>query len=75
MAERDSHTATSRPVLDADGIAALLYLGSGREALKLARQQVIPSVRVGKRILFVVEDVIQTLRKRSKPALLDEELE
>lgn len=62
------------PILDADGMAALLYLASGREVLKLARQQVIPSVKLGKRVLFITEDVIEALRGRSRPALADEDL-
>ena len=63
------------PVLDADQVADLLHLASGREALKLARQQIIPSVKLGKRVLFVTDDIIAALRRRSRPALLAEEID
>lgn len=62
------------PVLDAAGVAALLRLGSGEEALRLARRRVIPSVRMGKRRLFLRDSILDSLRAREDRALGDEEL-
>ena len=61
-------------VLDADQVAELLHLASGREALKLARSRRIPSVRVGKRVLFVRDEVIRALAEQSRPAISDDDL-
>ena len=62
------------PLLDADLAAEMLYLASGREALKLAREHRIPSVKVGKRVLFVRDEVIRALIEQSRPAISDEQL-
>ena len=62
------------PILNADQVAELLHLASGREALKLAREQRIPSVKVGKRVLFVLEEVIRSLADQSRPAISDDDL-
>jgi len=64
-----------RPILDADMVARLLFLASGREALKLARERRIPSVKVGKRVLFVRDEVIRYLAEQSQQAVSDEDLE
>ena len=63
------------PVLDADQTARLLHLASGREALKLAREQRIPSVKLAKKVLFVRDQLIETLIQQSRPALTDAELQ
>ena len=62
------------PILDADGMAKMLFLASGREALKMAREQRLPSVRVGKRVLFIRDEVIRFLAEQSRPGLTDEDL-
>ena len=62
------------PILDADSMAEMLYLASGREALKMAREQRLPSVRVGKRVLFIKAEVIRFLAEQSRSALSDEDL-
>ncbi len=62
------------PILDAEGVAKLLYLASGREALKMARERRLPCVRVGKRVLFVRDEVIRYLARQSLAALSDEDL-
>ena len=62
------------PILDAEGVAKMLFLASGREALKLARERRIPSVRVGKRVLFVRDQVIRHLVEQSARALADDDL-
>lgn len=63
-----------RPILDADMVAEMLYLASGREALKMARERRIPSVRVGRRVLFVRDEVIRYLAQQSAAALSDDDL-
>ncbi len=63
-----------RPILDADGMAKMLYLASGREALKMARERRLPSVRVGRRVLFIRDDVIEFLAEHSRRALTDDDL-
>lgn len=62
------------PVMDANECAKLLRLKSGREALRLARQRKIPSVKVGKHRLFLLDEVIKTLRRRQQNAIEDREL-
>ena len=62
------------PILTADQAAEMLHLASGREALKLARERRIPSVRIGKRVLFIRDEVIRTLVEQSRPAISDEEM-
>lgn len=63
-----------RPILDADMMAELLFLASGREALKMARERRIPSVRVGRRVLFVRDEVIRYLAAQSSLPLSDDDL-
>ena len=60
--------------MNADQCARLLFLKSGREALRLARQRKIPSVKVGKHRLFLLDEVIETLRRRQQRAIEDREL-
>ena len=62
------------PILTAEQTAQLLHLASGEEALKMARARKIPSVKVGRRRLFILEDLIQSLRKQSDKALTDDQL-
>lgn len=63
------------PVLDADQVAELLHLGSGREAVKLARRRVLPHVRLGpKRILFLLDSVLAALKRREVADFTDGEL-
>ncbi len=62
------------PILTAEQTAELLHLASGEEALKMARGRKIPSVKVGRRRLFILEDLIQSLRKQSDKALTDDQL-
>ena len=62
------------PILDAELAAEMLYLASGREALKLAREHRIPSVKVGKRVLFVRDEVIRALIEQSRPVITDDDL-
>ena len=59
------------PVLDAAGCARLLGMKSDREVLRLARERKLPSVPFGKRVLFLTDTVIETLRKRQIPAVED----
>ncbi len=59
------------PVMDKDEVAAMLHLASGNEALKLARSGFLPSVKVGKRVLFLRDEVLETLRRRQVAAVLD----
>jgi hypothetical protein len=59
------------PVLDADDCAQLLGMKSGREVLRVAREQKLPSVKFGKRVLFLTDEVIATLRRMQRPAVLD----
>ncbi|NUN53593.1 MAG: hypothetical protein HUU06_12520, partial [Planctomycetaceae bacterium] len=62
------------PVLDADGAALLLRLASGREALRLARRRVLPSVKIGRRTLFLLSSLLDTLKSRERPAIEDRDL-
>ena len=62
------------PILDADAMAKMLYLASGREALKMARERRLPSIKVGKRILFVRDEVVEFLAEQSRSALSDDDL-
>ena len=62
------------PVLTPDLCAAMLGLKSGREALKLARRRELPSVRRGKRVLFLTESIVTYLRTMEQPAISDREL-
>jgi hypothetical protein len=59
------------PVLDSEGCALLLGMKSGREVLRVAREQKLPSVKFGKRVLFLTDEVIATLRRMQRPAVLD----
>ena len=63
-----------RPILDAEAVADLLYLASGREALKMARERRLPCVRVGRRILFIRDEVIRYLAEQSRDAITDDDL-
>ncbi|MCK6478854.1 MAG: hypothetical protein L6R43_01525 [Planctomycetes bacterium] len=59
------------PVLDARSCALLLGMKSRAEILRLAREQRLPSVKFGKRRLFLTDEVIATLRRMQLPAVLD----
>lgn len=64
-----------RPVLSADEVAELLHLGSRREVLKLVRARVLPHVRLGqKRILFLLDSVLEALKRRELADFTDGEL-
>jgi hypothetical protein len=52
----------------------MLGLKSGREALKLARRRELPSVRRGKRVLFLTESIVVYLKSQEQPAISDREL-
>jgi hypothetical protein len=54
------------PVLDSEGCAILLGMKSGREVLRVAREQKLPSVKFGKRVLFLTDEVIATLRRMQR---------
>lgn len=78
-AERGACTDITRwyylpPVLDSDGCAQLLGMKSRVEVMRLAREQRLPSVKFGKRVLFLTDEVIATLRRMQRPAVLDEDL-
>lgn len=62
------------PVLDADQVAAWLRLSGGRQVLELARRQVLPSVKIGKRILFRRDGILKALESAEIPAIPDDEL-
>ncbi len=62
------------PVLDADQVAGWLRLSSGRQVLDLARRQVLPSVKIGKRILFRRDGILKSLENAEIPAITDDEL-
>lgn len=63
------------PILDPDEAAEFLHLPSRREVLKLAREQRIPSVRLGhKRVLFLRDSLLEALKRQETPALSDREL-
>ena len=62
------------PILDADQAAEMLHLASGREALRMAREHRIPSVKVGRRVLFIRDEIIKALMEQSRPAISDEQL-
>ena len=62
------------PVLDADQVAVWLRLSSGRRVLELARRQVLPSVRIGKRVLFRRDGILKALENAEIPAFSDDEL-
>ena len=60
---------TTPPILDADQAARFLRLASGNEALKAAREGRIPSVKFGKRRLFLRDQLLRFLEERSEDAL------
>ncbi len=62
------------PVLDPDQVAGWLRLSSGRQVLELARRQVLPSVKIGKRILFRRDGILKSLENAEIPAITDDEL-
>jgi len=62
------------PVLDSQGCATLLGMKSASEVNRLARERKLPSVKFGKRVLFLTDEVIATLRRRQKPAVEDKDL-
>ena len=62
------------PLLDADQVAAWLRLASRRQVLELARCRVLPSVKIGRRILFRRDGILRALEKAEIPAISDEEL-
>jgi hypothetical protein len=39
--------------------------------MRVAREQKLPSVKFGKRVLFLTDEVIATLRRMQRPAVLD----
>ena len=61
------------PVLDAKGCARLLGMRSANEVNRLARERKLPSVKFGKRVLYLTDEVIATLRKLQRPAIDDRE--
>jgi excisionase family DNA binding protein len=52
----------------------MLFLASGREALKMARERRLPSVRVGRRVLFLRDEVLRFLAEQSRDAVSDDDL-
>ena len=58
-------------VMDKEQVAAMLRLRSGNEALKQARSGFLPSVRVGRHVLFLRDEVVETLRRRQRPAVFE----
>ena len=54
--------------------ADMLHLASGREALRMAREHKVPSVKVGRRVLFIRDEIIKALIEQSRPAISDEQL-
>lgn len=62
------------PVLTPEGVAVLLGLASREEALKLARRRELPSVKFGKRVLFLLDSVLATLKLRERSAVDDRDL-
>ena len=62
------------PLLDADQVAVWLRLSSGRQVLELARRQVLPSVKIGKHVLFRRDGILKSLESGEIPAIPDEEL-
>ncbi len=62
------------PVLDADQVAVWLRLSSGRQVLELARRQVLPSVKIGKRVLFRRDGILKSLESAEIPPITDEQL-
>jgi len=59
------------PVLDSRGCATLLGMRSDAEVKRLARERRLPSVKFGKRVLFLTDEVISVLRKLQKPVVED----
>ena len=47
---------------------------SGRQVLELARRQVLPSVKIGKHVLFRRDGVLKALENAEIPAISDDEL-
>ncbi len=62
-------TACWPPVLTAAQAASFLHLASAREVLKLARRGELPSLKLGKRRLFLRDELIEALKKRQTPAV------
>jgi len=63
------------PVLDADVVAAWLRLGSDRQAFDLARRGILPTVRIGRRVLFLRDGILRALARHEAREITDEELE
>ena len=68
------HERDIPPVLDAAQVAEWLRLAGGRQALELARRGILPSIRIGRRVLFRRDGVLQALEKAEIPAISDEDL-
>ncbi len=66
-ASGDDRRGSWPPILSAGQAAELLHLASAREVLKLARQGVFPSSKAGKRRLFLLDELIEALRRRQEP--------
>jgi len=63
------------PILDPGQVAAWLQLGSGRQALELARQRRLPFVKIGKRVLFRRDGILKALERAEVRELSDGELD
>ena len=70
----DRHERDIPPLLDADQVAAWLRLAGGRQALDMARRRLLPSVKIGKHVLFLRDGVLRALAGAEIPAISDEEL-
>ena len=65
---------TLPPILNADQAAELLHLASGREVLKLARQRRLPHTKLGRRVLFVRDQLVEFLACQAEEAVSDAKL-
>ena len=74
LALADLHEREIPPLLDADQVAIWLRLAGGRQALEMARRRLLPSVKIGKHVLFLRDGVLRALAGAEIPAISDEEL-
>jgi len=63
------------PVLDKHEVAVLLRLPDPTSVERLVQRRALAHIRIGGRILFLTESVLDALRRREKKALLPEEAE
>ena len=68
------HESQVPPFMDADQLAQWLGLASGRQVLDLARRRLLPFVKLGKRVLFRRDGVLEALEKAEICAVSDAEL-